>query len=313
MNIVFLGTPQFSVPSLEVLRTIDFVNIISVVTHSDKPKGRRLAITPSPVKLTAERYNIPLLQTERVSKSVFKGKDIDLLVVVSFGEILPQDVLSVPALGCINLHASLLPKYRGAAPITWAIINGEKTTGVTTFWLNEKMDSGDIILQKEAEIEPDDTRGTLEAKLAKIGALLLKETIIRIKDGTAPRFKQDKTKVIYAPKIEKGDGLIDWAKPAVSIHNKIRAMNPWPGAYTYINGIRIEIWKSGVISTEDNGKPGSVALLNKSGIGVSTGRDILLIKEMQAENKRRLKAVDFIHGYRINEGQVIGVSDTAEG
>lgn len=299
MKILFLGTPQFAVPSLEILKTLDFVDIVGVVTHPDKPKGRHLVVTPHPVKLTAQKYNIPVYQPERVSNLV----QSDIIVVVSFGEILSKDVLSIPKLGCINLHASILPKYRGAAPVAWAIMNGEKVTGVTTFWLNERMDCGDIILQKEVEIQADDNRGRLEERLSLAGAELLKETILNI---DAPRIPQDESRATYAPKIKKQDGLIDWSKPASVIHNKIRAMNPWPGAYTFINRVRVEIWESGLGEKVSAGKPGTVALLDKSGIGVSTGDGVLLIKEMQAEGKKRIKAVDFVHGYRINEGAVFG-------
>lgn len=296
MNILFLGTPEFAVPSLEILTGIDFVDIVGVVTHPDRPKGRHLVVSPPPVKLTAEKYNLPVYQPERVSSLV----QADLLIVVSFGEILSREVLNIPKIGCINLHTSLLPKYRGAAPIAWALMNGEKITGVTTFWLNERMDSGDIILQREAEILPADNRGILENRLSHTGADLLKETIIRINDRTAPRIPQDESKATYAPKIKKEDGLIDWSKPAVTIQNKIRAMNPWPGAYTFHNGKRIEIWESEVVSQPGDGKPGMIVVLNESGIGVSTGNGVILIKELQAEGKRRLKAVDFIHGYHLN-------------
>lgn len=303
MRILFLGTPLFAVPSLEVLRDIDFLDIVGVVTHSDKPKGRHLVVSPPPVKLSAEKYSIPVHQPVRVSDLEFKRMEIDLIVVVSFGEILSKDVLDIPRIGSINLHASLLPRYRGAAPIAWALLNGEKITGVTTFWLSEKMDSGDIILKKEVEILPDDNRGILEERLSHIGAELLKETVIKIHEGTATRVLQDESKATYAPKIKKEDGLIDWTKSANDIHNKIRAMNPWPVAFTFLNGLKVEIWDSEVIIQKTGEKPGTIVLLGESGIGVSTGRDILLLKELQAEGKRRIKAIDFINGYRINEGQ----------
>lgn len=307
MKVLFLGTPEFAVPSLEILRTIDFLEIVGVVTHPDKPRGRHLVVSPPPVKLAAGRYKLPVYQPHHVTGSEFKGLQVDLIIVVSFGEILSRDVLDIPRLGCINLHASLLPKYRGAAPVSWALMNGESLTGVTTFWLIEKLDSGDVILQKEVEILPTDNRGTLEERLSYIGAELLKETIIKIHNGTAPRIPQDDSKATHAPKIKKEDGLIDWSKSAGVIHNKICAMNPWPGAYTFVKGIRIEIWESEVIAQPSDGKPGTIVLLNESGIGVSTGSGVLLIKELQAEGKKRLNAVDFVHGYRINEGQEFGV------
>lgn len=308
MNILFLGTPLFSVPALSILTTIDFVDIKAVVTHPDKPKGRHLAVSPTLVKLTAQKCNMPLYQMECVSceKSVriLEKMDLDLIIVVSFGEILSSEILKIPKAGCINLHASLLPKYRGAAPVAWAIMRGEKITGVTTFWLSEKMDTGDIILQKEVNIDPSDTKGTLEEKLSGAGAMLLKETVERINNGSAQRHKQIDTDATYAPKIKKTDGLIDWNRSASDIHNKIRAMNPWPVAYTFLNSKRIEIWDTEVVKGDTDEKSGTIVLLNNLGIGVAAGKDILFIKELQAEGRRRIKAVDFIHGYRINEGMV---------
>ena len=205
MRILFLGTPEFAVPSLEVLVT----QLVGVVTHPDKPKGRRLKVSPPPVKLAAEKYNLPIYQPERVSSPEFVGElrkmALDLIVTVAFGEILSKEVLEIARVGCMNLHASLLPKYRGAAPIAWALVNGERVTGVTTFWLSERMDGGDIIFQKEVEILPDDTRGTLEKRLAGEGSKLLIETIRR---GIGIRIPQDESQATYAPKLKKRDGKV---------------------------------------------------------------------------------------------------------
>jgi methionyl-tRNA formyltransferase len=306
LKIVYLGTPEFSVPCLEMLTTLCFVEISAVVTHPDKPKGRNLILTPPPVKIIAEKKGLKLYQPERVSNNVFadilRSISPDLIVIVSFGEILKKEILSIPKIGCINVHASLLPKYRGAAPAVWALINGEKKTGVTTFWLSEKMDSGDMILQKEVNIVPEDTRGSLEERLSYEGAEILRETLKRINNGTVERVKQDNTAVTYAPKVSKKDGLVNFGDTAESIHNKIRAMNPWPGAYTFIKGKRIEIWESEFRDIFAAETPGMVVLLGEKGIGVATGKGLLIIKELQAEGKRRVKAKDFIHGYRINEG-----------
>lgn len=308
MNILFLGTPEFAVPSLEVVKD----KITGVVTHPDRPAGRHLKVSSPSVKITAQKYNLPVYQPERVSSPEFinelKKMSVDLIITVAFGEILSEEVLNIPKLGSINLHASLLPKYRGAAPIAWALINGEKITGVTTFWLNECMDKGDIIMQKEIDILPDDTRGTLEKRLAEAGSELLLETI---NSGTKIMIPQDETKATYAPKLKKEDGKIDWAENAVTIHNKIRAMNPWPGAYTFFKNKRLEVWTSSVVAegsgqsspkSKERDKPGTVVLLNKDGIGVATGGGMLLIKELQIEGKKRTKAEDFVRGYRINEG-----------
>lgn len=297
MRILFLGTPQFAVPSLQLLAD----KIVGVVTQKNRPAGRCLKITPPPVFLSAQRYNIPIYQPSKVSTpeflSVLKSISPDLIVVVAFGEILSREALEIPKAGCINLHPSLLPKYRGAAPVTWALVNGENVTGVTTFWISERMDSGDIIFQKEVEILPDDTRGTLELRLAEEGARLLAETIA---NGLDKRRKQDDSKATYAPTIKKEDGRIDWNETATRIHNKIRAMNPWPSAFTFMDGQRIELWKSKVV--DGKGKPGSIVFLNEEGIGIGTGGGVLLIKELQAEGKKRIQAVEFVHGYRINEG-----------
>lgn len=312
MKVFFLGTPAFAVPSLEVLAGLDFAEIKTVITHPDKPKGRNLVVIPPPVRISAQKLNLPVCQPERVSSPEFtkKIKDIecDLMIVVSFGEILSNAVLKIPKTGCINLHSSLLPKYRGAAPVARALMNGEKETGVTTFWISEKMDSGDIIMQKRLEILPEDTRGTLEEKLSFLGADLLKETLVKIQEGKAEGYPQDEKQATYAPKIKKEDGLIDWTKSALEIYNKIRAMNPWPVAFTNIDKKRIEVWTSEVIDKKITGvKPGTVVSLDSSGISISTGNGLLLLKELQAEGKRRIKAIDFAHGYRIKEGKIFGV------
>jgi len=310
LNIAYLGAPEFSVPSFEILTTLDFIKIEAVITHPDRPKGRNLVLTPPPLKICAEKYGLKIYQPERVSApdflNILKSMNLDIIIVVSFGEILSEEVLNVPKLGCINVHSSILPKYRGAAPAVWALMNGEKKTGVSTFWLTKKMDSGDIILQKEIDILNYDTRATLEERLSMLGAEALKETMYGIKNGIQTRIKQDVSKITFAPKITKKDGLIDFKKTAESIHNKIRAMNPWPGAYTFMKGVRIEIWESDFFEESSNEIPGTVVLLNKTGIGIATGRGILILKELQAEGKRRVKAADFIHGYRINEGFIFG-------
>lgn len=302
MRILFLGTPEFAVPSLEALAD----QLTGVVTHPDRPKGRYLKLTPPPVKLAAEKYNLPVYQPERVSSPEFtmemKKMGLDLIVVVAFGEILSKEVLEIPRIGCINLHASLLPKYRGAAPVAWALMNGERVTGVTTFWISERMDSGDIIFQKEAEVNTSDTCGTLEERLAEVGSKLLLDSVNK---GTGIRIPQDDSQATYAPKLKKEDGEINWNHLAIQIHNKIRAMNPWPGAYTFMEGKRVEIWTSSV-GKEGKGEPGTVIFMNEQGIGVAAGEGALVIKELQVEGKKRILAADFIHGYRINEGAKFG-------
>ena len=308
MRILFLGTPQFAVPSLEALFRLDQAEMAGVITQPDKPGGRHLAIVSPPVKKAASGHGLLVYQPNKVSHKEFidslKGTGIDLIVTVSFGEILNDDVLALPKIGCINLHPSLLPKYRGASPVAGALLSGEQITGVTTFWLSARMDSGDIILQKQAPILPGDTRGVLEERLAGMGALLIVETVIRINNGTAPREKQDESGASYTYKIKKKDGLIDWKETATRIHNKIRAMDPWPGAYTHFNKSRIEIWKSELREEEEGPAPGAIKLINKDVIGVGTGKGLLLIKELQVEGKKRQRSGDFINGYRITNGQM---------
>ena len=310
MRILFLGSSKFAVPSLQALFDWAEVEIAGVVTQPDKPQGRRLKIAVSPAMAEAERYNLPVFQPARVSGkdfiSVIKEKDIDLIVTVSFGEILRDNVLGLPKRGCINLHPSLLPGYRGASPVAGALLAGEKITGVTTFWLSSKMDSGDIILQKQVPVLAEDSRGTLEKRLAGIGASLLVETVKIIDKGTAPRIKQDEAKASYSNKVKKTDGLIDWQKDAVSIHNKIRAMDPWPAAYTYLDKTRIEIWKSEPGEGDEGPGPGIMKLIGKNTIGVGTGEGLLIIKELQAEGKKRITSGDFINGYRIKDGRMFG-------
>ena len=313
VKILFLGTPQFAVTSLKIINDIKEIDISGVVTHPSKPKGRKLVVSPSEIRIVAEELNLPVYESDRVSNiefiSEFREKDIDLIVIVSFGEIISKDILALPKLGCINLHTSLLPKYRGASPVTAAIMNGEKVTGVTTFWITEKMDSGDIIMQKEVKISPSDNKGTLEDKLAFVGAELLRDTLIAIGNKTAGRRPQDNSLATYTKRLNKTDGLIDWNQRAVFIHNKIRAMNPWPMAYSFLEGLRINIWESEVISECSDVKPGVISSINKDEIGVATGEGVLLIKELQVAGKNKIKAVDFVNGYRLKKGQFFKSSD----
>ena len=305
MKLVFLGTPQFAVPSLDLLADCPDISVAAVATHPDRPAGRHLQVVAPPVKLLAQKYNIPVYQAAKVSELAdLREMDIDLIVVVSFGEILSPEFLALPRLGCINLHTSLLPKYRGAAPVAWAIINGEQKTGVTTFWVSPRMDAGNIILQKEVEILREDTRGTLSNRLAKIGAELLLDTVIKVKEDKAPRITQEDSLVTYAPKLKKQDGLIDWQKTAGEIHNKVRGMNPWPGAFTFFRGKRVVIIKADVVA--GSREPGSVIVKEEEGIEVGTGKDILVLQELQVEGKKQNNAVDFVHGYRVNEGEKFG-------
>jgi len=301
MKILFFGTPQFAVPSLKLLKE----RLIGVVTRPDRPGGRGLRIMPSPVKLAAQIYNLPVYQPESVSNHVFidklRGMGIDLIIVVAFGEILSKDILDIPKIGCINLHASLLPKYRGASPVARALMKGEQVTGLTTFWLEEGIDSGDIIFQEKVPILEGDTRGILEERMSGQGGRLLLKTV---KDGLGTRIPQDDSCAVYAPKLKKSERIINWQEDAAVIHNKIRAMNPRPGAYTFLGGKKLVILDSAITAGEW-GRPGAIVSINKGGIGVSAKTGILIVKKLQIEGKNIISAQDFINGYRIKIGTLL--------
>jgi len=301
MRIVFFGTPAFAVPSLNaLLRSGE--EVIAVVTQMNKRKGRQRMPSPPPVKKIALERGIRVLQPERIKDPVFldelSAMNPDMIVVAAYGKILPPRILKLPPLGCINVHASLLPKYRGAAPIQWAILKGEKKTGVTTMVMDEGMDTGDILLQEETEITEDDTAETLSRKLSEMGASLLRKTIQGIKQGSLKSIPQAGTPS-YAPILKKGDGRIDWSKSAEEIRNSVRGMYPWPGAYCYLNRERIKIIRVKV--REGSGSPGRVEKATTGELIVGTGRGLLSIIELQPEDKRVMSAKDFLQGRRVKE------------
>ncbi|GIW55857.1 MAG: methionyl-tRNA formyltransferase [Nitrospiraceae bacterium] len=316
MRIVFMGTPDFAVPSLEALLKSG-ETVVGVVTQPDRPKGRGRALTPSPVKLVCQREGLPVLQPVKMKDPAFldalKNWQPDLIAVAAFGRILPPAILNLPSKGCVNVHASLLPKYRGAGPIQWAIINGERETGITTMLMDEGMDTGAILLQEAVPIEPDDTAGTLSAKLAQVGGRLLLETVRRLKAGTLAPRPQDHTQATLAPLLKKEDGLIDWTRPAVEIANRIRGLAPWPGAYTFAGEDRWKIWKATAKDGQtDKAVPGTIIGLAKEAILVSTGDGLLSITEIQPANSRRMTAAQFLAGHQLSPGQVLGASPKAE-
>ncbi|MBI5874968.1 MAG: methionyl-tRNA formyltransferase [Deltaproteobacteria bacterium] len=306
-----MGTPEFAVPCLKALIESG-EDVVAVVTQPDKPKGRGKHLTPPPVKELALRCDIPVLQPEKIKDELFINalKDLcpDAIAVVAYGKILPKAVLDIPPKGCINVHASLLPKYRGAAPINRAIINGEKETGITTMLMDEGMDTGDMLLTERVEIKDDDTAAGLRDRLKYIGAELLIKTIKGIESGTVKPIKQDDSQATYAPMLKKEDGRIDWTLKAEEIRNLIRGLNPWPGAHTRWEGKQIKIFKSsefGVRSSElRNEEPGTVINVSADGICVATGKGSLLITELQPENKNRMSATEFIRGYKIAKNQI---------
>ena len=301
MRIVFFGTPLFAVPSLKaILESPE--EIVAVVTQPDKRKGRDRVPSPPPVKELALSKGIRILQPGSMKDREFQG-DLsqlkpDLIVVVAYGKILPQGILRLPPRGCINVHASLLPSYRGAAPIQWAIINGEKKTGITTMLMDEGLDTGDILLQEETEISDSDNAGSLGKRLAGIGGALLVRTIERLKEGSITATPQTGAPS-YAPPLKKEDGRIDWSDTAVRIFNFVRGMYPWPCAYCYLNGERIKITQ--VKALEGEGVAGRVEKADEE-LLVGTGRGLISMIEIQPEGKRPMAGREFLRGRRLKKG-----------
>ena len=309
MKIVFMGTPDFAQKSLEALYNARH-KILAVVTNIDKPKGRGMKLVESPVKEYAKSKNLTIFQPEKVRKNIefieqIKKLEPDVICVVAYGKILPSEILEIPKLGCINVHASLLPKYRGAAPIQWAVLNGDKTTGVTTMYMDVGMDTGDMILKQEVEIGENETTGELWDRLSIIGADLLVKTLKQIEKGTAPRIKQSDD-FTMAPMLNKEISKIDWKeKTAQQIKNLVRGLNPIMGAYSYLNGKKIKFWKVEVEEdTNSNQENGTVIKANdKDGLYIKAKDGVLKIIEIQGENAKKMNANDFLRGNKIEIGQ----------
>ena len=310
MHIVFMGTPDFAAASLEALLQSDDV-VVGVVTQPDRPKGRGQVLAPSPVKLLAQREGIPLLQPLKMKDPEFlqtlAGWKPDLIAVTAFGRILPPAVLSLPPRGCINVHGSLLPKYRGAGPIQWAIINGECETGITTMLMDEGMDTGAMLRQEAIPITADDTAGTLARRLAALGGRLLVETIAQLKAGTLVPTPQDSSQATMAPLLKKEDGSIDWTLPAVTLANRIRGLAPWPGAYTAAPGSdRWTIWRAHALPGSTTKTPGTVVAVTNEAIHVATGEGVLALLELQPANSRRMAVAQYVAGHPIAVGLQLG-------
>lgn len=305
MKIIFMGTPEFAVPSLLKLNNDQDIEIEAVITQPDRKSGRGQKVHYSDIKKKALENDLEIFQTENVNQKEFLDKlkniEPDFIVVVAFGQKLSPELLDIPKYGCINLHASLLPEYRGSSPIHKAIIDGKKITGNTTMYMAEGWDDGDIIYQQKVEIKEDDTVGMLHDKLAKKGAELLLKTLKGVKSGEAPRIEQDDSKATFAYKIDKSLGEIDWDQSAHEIHNLIRGVNPWPGAYTFLNGERVKIWKSEVVNAENTDFPaGTIIKANiDDGILVQTADGILAIKKLQLPGAKRISAEDFLNGHQL--------------
>lgn len=310
MKVIFMGTPDFSVGILEKL--IDSGHEITLaVTQPDKPKGRGKSMQFPPVKEAALEHGIEVYQPKRVRESecieYLKRYEADVIVVAAFGQILPKEILSLPHFCCVNVHASLLPKYRGASPIQWAVINGEKVTGVTTMRMDVGLDTGDMILKEEVTLDKEETGGSLFDRLAQTGAELCVKTLEAIEQGTATYTPQNHEEATYTTIIKKQLGKIDWTKPAVELERLIRGLNPWPSAYTSLDGKTLKIWKS---SVKENGseisKAGTVVKVDKDSFEVKTGDGILVLHEVQLEGKKRMTTDAFLRGYHLEEGTILG-------
>lgn len=310
MKIVFMGTPRFSIPCLQILLDNGH-DVTAVVTQTDKPKGRGNILTPSPVKAFAAERGIKVLQPQKVRTGEFETalRDLspDLGVVAAYGKILPANILDIPKHGCINIHASLLPYYRGAAPINRAVMNGEHISGITTMRMDEGLDTGDILMQKQVEIGINMTAGELHDILSMLGAEVLKATLISLENNSLKRTPQCNDIATYAPMMTKEDGRIDWSKDASDIHNQVRGVNPRPGAFTSYCGKRMKIWKTLVCDENGNDKnilPGTIAGSEKNGLRVVCGKGKLEIIELQMDNSRRMRIEECWHN--IHEGIVLG-------
>jgi methionyl-tRNA formyltransferase len=314
MRIVFMGTPEFACPTLRTLIERG-EQVVAVVTQPDRPKGRGQQTLPPPVKVVAEQHGIPVLQPVKVrlpeSIEEIRGLNPDLIVVIAFGQILPKALLDIPKYGCINVHASLLPRYRGAAPLNWCIINGETETGVTTMMMDVGLDTGDMLLKRSTPIGADEDTQSLHDRMSQLGAELLAETLDRLARGELVPEKQDDALTCYAPMMKKEDGLIDWSRDAQAIKNQVRGMTPWPGAYSFLDDKLLKVFR--VQTASGSGAPGEILSLGRDGIEVACGTGSLVLAELQLEGKKRLPAGDFLAGYKLQPGGTLGKKDASVG
>ena len=296
-RVIFMGTPDFAVPCLA--RLVEISDVVAVVTQPDRPKGRGQKLLPPPVKVFAQEHGIAVYQPVRVKApdfvDVLRGLAPDLIVVVAFGQILSKEILSLPPLGCINVHASLLPRYRGAAPMQWAIVRGEKETGVTTMFMDEGLDTGDMLMRETLPITQAMTAAELHDAMMKLGADVLERTIFSLSEGTLKRTPQDEALSTYAPLLDKEVGRIDWKKSAQEIHDLVRGLNSWPGAYTMLEGQKFKIWRTRL--AEGTAEPGEIVSVTKQGLLVGTGEEMLEILELQAPSKKKMAAGDYVRGH----------------
>lgn len=310
MRIVFLGTPPFAVPSLEAIVRAEHT-VVAVYTQPDRPKGRGNQLAESAVKASAKSLGLPVLQPERIRRpepfETLRGFEADMMVVVGYGQIIPQSIIDLPRYGILNVHGSLLPKYRGAAPIQWAIANGERETGVTIMQIDAGLDTGDMLRKGIMEIGPDETAPELGSRLAELGAALLLETIAEIANGTAHPERQNDAEATYAPILKKEDGAVNWALSAATVYNRLRGFTPWPGAYTHFRGMPLTI-ASARPGQEVNLTPGELRVEKRSllvGCGDSSSLELL---EVQPAGKKRMSVESFINGYQPTSGETMGSS-----
>ena len=309
MKIVFMGTPDFAVSTLEKIKEAGH-DVLLVVTQPDRSKGRSKDLVYSPVKEAALRLGIEVSQPEKVKDKTFINEmaeyDIDAIVVVAFGQIIPKEILDMPKYGCINVHASLLPKYRGAAPIQYAVINGDEYSGVTTMMMNEGLDTGDILIQKKVQIAPKETGGSLFDKLSTIGAEALIETLDKLKDGSITRIKQDDSESTVVSILKKSYGNIDFSKDAAEIERLIRGLSPWPSAYTKLKGKNLKIWDADVVESKQDAEIGEITDVTKESFTIACGKNSIKVNELQLEGKKRMNAKEFLRGYKIEKGTKCG-------
>jgi len=308
LRIIFMGTPDFGASSLKAL--IDGPdNIVAVITQPDRPKGRGKKLTPPPVKILAETAGIPVLQPATIRTEEFRNGLLsyqpDLVVVTAYGKILPPSLLELAPMGCINVHGSLLPQHRGAAPIQWAVIKGDSEVGVTVIRMDEGMDTGDILLKSSITTTPDETSGTLFIKLAQLGSETLLRAIQGLKDGTIAVTPQDHSQATEAPMLKKTDGSIDWSKSAGELESLIRGLDPWPSAFCFLGTKRLRLFSPEIVYKANDAQPGSLLRSDKRGLLVACGKDTLLIKEVQPEGKKRMPVEAFLCGCSLKPGALL--------
>lgn len=307
MRVIFMGTPDFATGTLEEI-VLAGHEVVGVVTQPDKPKGRGKTLMPTPVKEVAMKYELPVYQPKKVREPEFveilRSLKPDVMVVAAFGQIISKEILEMPKYGCINVHASLLPAYRGAAPIQWAVINGEKESGVTIMQMDEGIDTGDMIEKVVVPIAEDETGGSLFEKLSQAGAKLCVKVLKDLEEGKAVREKQpEESTTPYAKMIDKKMGFINWENSAKEIEQLIRGLNPWPSAYTKLQGKTLKIWRAAVLFEDSKDAPGQVVQVTKDSIVVQTGQGLLKILELQLEGKKRMDTASFLRGYTLKEGE----------